>query len=62
MTRGAAIPRRKSLRRKGLDRVLTFDVHSRADDDCNRNLSSDFFVGHLSTFGCVVVCHESIIH
>ena len=55
MTRGAAIPRRKSLRRKGLDRVLTFDVHSRADDDCNRNLSAGFFVSHLSAFGWFVV-------
>jgi hypothetical protein len=35
--------------------VLTFDVHSRTDDDCNRNLSAGFFVGHLSILGWFVV-------
>ena len=35
--------------------MLTFDVHSRTDDDCDCDLSANFFVGHLGVLGCFVV-------
>ena len=35
--------------------VSTLNVHSHADNYCNRNLAANLLVGHLGVLGCFVV-------